>query len=525
MMISASVPLATSGLEQSGERSPAACTESAGDDFSGLLFLVLATRPVESIPAQGAFQPAVAENGPVVSDPSDSLCTPSLLPCPDQSMLGQSGETIAAAQQEISTQGDERLVPESNDFVSAVAKEIHVGVSLLTNQDQPPLAGLEEAPAGISERSSESPAALGNASVAILGGLVSASVLSETGQNSAAQSEQASPTLHMSEGTLGPLSRQNLSLYRDLGMNFTADPESVSEASGVQEQKTTHVLMNNGEDQTKLGGPSAALALRQTPITQAAFAKQNLPPSLLRPTIEDAQIDAGPDNAISSLNFDGMNGNLAIAVPVAKVRLAQDQNQKFSFDDHGGKAFSEASSPSHEYSAQLSDPAVTVSSLSSAKLESLRAGDEKSPVSRPPVIDQVADGIVANLRLQKHEAVIALDPPELGNLKINLTLEDGKVQIRILAETHESRHLIENHLSELKQALQVHRLDLVDARVDGGSWNGAKGDLMHSFQRGPDSRQQGGWNSGDLLQPTDESPDIQKPDATPSSTGRVSMWA
>jgi flagellar hook-length control protein FliK len=496
MTISASVPLATFGPEQSGERSPAASTESVGDDFSALLFLVLATRPVESISAQGAFQPAVTENGPVVSDPSDSLCAPSLLPCPAQSMLAQPEETIAGAQQEVSTQGDEQPVPESNDSVSAVAKEIHVGVSLLTNQDQPLLAGL-----------------------------VSASVLLETGQNWAAQSEQASPTLHMSEGALGSLSRQNLSSYRDLGMNFTADPESVSEASGVQEQKTTHVLMNNGEDQTKLGAPSADLALRQTPITQASFAKQNLPPSLSHPTIEDAQIDTGPDNAISSLNFDGINGNLAIAGPVAKVRLAQDQNQKFSFDDHGGKAFPEASSPSHEYSAQLSDPAVSVSSLSTAKPESLRAGDEKSPVSRSPVIDQVADGIVANLRQQKHEAVIALDPPELGSLKINLTLEDGKVQIRILAETHESRHLIENHLPELKQALQVHRLDLVDARVEGGSWNGAKGDLMHSFQRGPDGRQQGGWHSGDLLQPMDESPDIQKPDATPSSTGRVSMWA
>jgi flagellar hook-length control protein FliK len=461
MTISASVPLATFGLEQSSERSPAASTESAGDDFSALLFLVLATRPAESISAQGAFQPAVTGNGPVVSDPSDSLCGPSPLPCPAQSVLAQPEETIAAAQQEVSTQGDKQPVPESNDSVPAVAKEIHVGVSLLTNQDQP-----------------------------LLTGLVSASALLETGQNWAAQSEQASPTLRMSEGTLGPPSRQNLSSYRDLGMNFTADPESVSEASGVQKQKTTHV-----------------------------------PPSLPHPTIEDAQIDTGPDNAISSLNLDGINGNLAIAVPVAKVRLAQDQNQKFSFDDHGGKAFSEASNPSHEYSAQLSDPAVSVSSLSTAKPESLRAGDEKSPASRPPVIDQVADGIVANLRQQKHEAVIALDPPELGSLKINLTLEDGKVQIRILAETHESRHLIENHLPELKQALQVHRLDLVDARVEGGSWNGAKGDLMHSFQRGPDGRQQEGWHSGDLLQPMEESPDIQKPDATPSSTGRVSMWA
>jgi hypothetical protein len=48
---------------------------------------------------------------------------------------------------------------------------------------------------------------------------------------------------------------------------------------------------------------------------------------------------------------------------------------------------------------------------------------------------------------------------------------------------------------------------------------------MHSFQRGHDGRQQEGWHSGDLLQPMEESPDIQKPDATPSSTGRVSMWA
>jgi flagellar hook-length control protein FliK len=454
MMISATLPSGVFDPEQSGELSQGTSTANPGDDFSALLFLVLATRPVQNIPTQGGFQPAVVGNSPVVFDPSGSLCAPSLFPCPDQSVLVHPEEAIAATPQGASTQGQEQLVPESNDSVSAVAEGTPVGLSLLTNQRQPVLTGLEEAPAGIPEQLSEKLVAAGN----------------------------------------------------------------------VQDPKTTDVLIDNGENRATLGAPGADLAVRQTSIAQASFAKQNLSSSLAHPAIEDASVDTGPGKAIPSPNLDGI-GNLATTAPVAKVRLAQDQNSRFSFDDHGGRAFSEASNPGREYSGQFSDTAVTISTLSTPNLESLRARDEKSSVSRPPVIDQLADGIVANLRQQKHEAVIALDPPELGSLKINLTLEDGRVQIRILAETHESRNLIENHLPELKQALQVHRLDLVEARIDGGSWNGTTGDLMYSFQRGPDGRQQGAWHSGDLLQPLDERSDIQKLDAARSSTGRVSMWA
>jgi flagellar hook-length control protein FliK len=141
------------------------------------------------------------------------------------------------------------------------------------------------------------------------------------------------------------------------------------------------------------------------------------------------------------------------------------------------------------------------------------------------LIDQVADGIAANVRQNRHEAVISLDPPELGSLKINLSLDGGKVQIHIIAEAHESKSLIENHLPELKQALQFHRLDLADVRVDSGSWNGTTGDLTHGFQRQSSGRDQSGWNSENPSHPATTTPEIQTSHGSPEPRGRISMWA
>jgi flagellar hook-length control protein FliK len=142
-----------------------------------------------------------------------------------------------------------------------------------------------------------------------------------------------------------------------------------------------------------------------------------------------------------------------------------------------------------------------------------------------PVVERVAGEMAGRIKLNKQDAIIQLDPPELGKIKIDLHVDGDKLQARIFTEGHESQSLIENHLQELRQALQANNLDLVDVRVQGG-WHGATGDAMHSFpqqQQQPSPQQEWGWASGNIAD--GDAVEAQLSKASTLDKGRVSMWA
>jgi hypothetical protein len=141
-------------------------------------------------------------------------------------------------------------------------------------------------------------------------------------------------------------------------------------------------------------------------------------------------------------------------------------------------------------------------------------------------VERVASEIAAHVQLNKREAILHLDPPELGKIKIDLHLNGEKLEAHIFAEAHEARALIESHMSELRQALQAKNFDLVDVRVQGG-WQGGMGDGMHGF---PQQRHQHAatqqetiWASGNALESEMVEPKTNR--GSTSVQGRVSMWA
>lgn len=150
---------------------------------------------------------------------------------------------------------------------------------------------------------------------------------------------------------------------------------------------------------------------------------------------------------------------------------------------------------------------------------------DSEPLSKwRPTVERLADDIVRHARLGRTEAVLQLDPPELGKVKIALRLEDGKLRARIIAEGHDSKQLIEAHLPELRQALAAGRLEVIDLRVSQGNGSGLSGDLSQSFHRAPQGQPESNFNSFHPLPPTrSEPPPGQR--QTRREAGRVSLWA
>lgn len=152
----------------------------------------------------------------------------------------------------------------------------------------------------------------------------------------------------------------------------------------------------------------------------------------------------------------------------------------------------------------------------------LRAAEPATPAWRP-VVEHVARDMVEHLRVGKQEAVLQLDPPELGRIKIDLRLEDGKLHANIVTEGQESRGLIESHLGELQQALRSHQIEVVEMRVSQGQWN-ASGGLGQNFEQARQERQEGarGFAAGGVF---DRDIDEARPPTARNAEGRLSMWA
>ncbi|HEY7164390.1 MAG TPA: flagellar hook-length control protein FliK [Candidatus Binatia bacterium] len=195
--------------------------------------------------------------------------------------------------------------------------------------------------------------------------------------------------------------------------------------------------------------------------------------------------------------------------------------------ENGGQKVAEVKipAPDHEQRLSAEDPGTRLAVAHSPGAQSTPTVESQKPLNPGPVVQQVADGIAANVRENRHQAVLDLNPPDLGRVRINLTLDGGKLEVHILAEAHESRNLLQNHLPELKQALQMHQLDLAEVRFDNSNWSGSMTDLSQGFERTPNNRQQSG-SAANGGEPTMAIADAQSAVEAPAPAGgRVSMWA
>jgi len=100
------------------------------------------------------------------------------------------------------------------------------------------------------------------------------------------------------------------------------------------------------------------------------------------------------------------------------------------------------------------------------------AGDvETQPAATadlPPAVHQVGEAILERVDQSGGEAVIRLDPPELGSVHIRVTLNGDTVQVQIEAERPEALALLREHTQHLSTLLSDRGLNLADVHVGQG---------------------------------------------------------
>ncbi|HVO94071.1 MAG TPA: flagellar hook-length control protein FliK [Terriglobales bacterium] len=195
----------------------------------------------------------------------------------------------------------------------------------------------------------------------------------------------------------------------------------------------------------------------------------------------------------------------------------QAQQNIFSGEDRGAWSGSaQQNSAANERTIHLAAPFHAV------VVRAEQSGGEPPAATWRPMVDHIAGEIAGHMRFGKSEAVLQLDPPELGKIKIDLRMEDGKLHARIVAEGRESKALIEAHLPELHQVLSASRIEVADVYVSQGSWSSTD-NLNQGFQQQP-RRQESGNGFDSAFAPSREGEE-GRAQSLPRDNGRVSMWA
>jgi flagellar hook-length control protein FliK len=572
MMINGSLPVLPLGQEQSSSLSLQQSSESGSGDFSALLFLIFAS-PISQPVATAAdgqlagMESSSTDNGALIEQIEENpggtvqIVAPDLLQLP----FGERASESSAP-----SKGVTLLRKGLSDLKSLASSGEDEAFSEQSQNNVIGPLGLmlpEQASATAAEKTADSPKPVGARLQGQLSALAHNSVASQVqefgalpplasdGQTPAAEPESALLSIEQTP----PLPAQEQpSATQKMLASFLAPKEPNVDAALQSDAISAEPAADGKKDIVKklLDGeksqPARSMAVTQK-MAELTYEK----------TSDSFKVVAAPNSepsandALPTVNVAAKNGGFVVSSSPAQAVIkptqlkwsseklsenpqgetlttnqktevassaTRDQNATFEFDGRGGRApgdFFENSSAGSD----ISSPSSNFSAISLRATENGVAGDAKLDASWSPTIDHVAAEIAGNVRRNKHEAVITLDPPELGKLKIGLTVDGDKVQVRIFVEARESRGLIENHLPDLKQALVSHHLDLVDVRVDGGNWNGSgSGDLMHSFQHNSRGQQEAGWSAGNSPLSTSEVADAPTSDAV-SEKGRVSIRA
>lgn len=104
------------------------------------------------------------------------------------------------------------------------------------------------------------------------------------------------------------------------------------------------------------------------------------------------------------------------------------------------------------------------SSLKTRDVDSIRQF-ENIDVDQMDILDQVTEKLEVSLFDNKSEMVIKLKPNDLGNVTVKITIENGVMNAKFLAESVKVKETLESNLNNLKESLKEQGLNVQDLNV------------------------------------------------------------
>ena len=243
----------------------------------------------------------------------------------------------------------------------------------------------------------------------------------------------------------------------------TEVPDSVEEAPVEEQQDPTSQQADAepGEERDPRGDESApADETDAAPIEDEADVTKSVSQS--RQEQKDASAGKGSDTSRTSPRADE---------PLMTAAFHAQQSRQHQLIG-GGQAAQQIG----PVTARAVDPAVRgsanaqLASTTPPKAQSVQTGYATKTAQSMQMLEQARDSVFKQIMLKLSndggEMRMRLQPPELGQLDLRMTVEGGnKLQLLIAAERGDMAQLIQRHIEELKTTLQENGLEVTGAEV------------------------------------------------------------
>lgn len=293
-------------------------------------------------------------------------------------------------------------------------------------------------------------------------------------------------------------------------LNQIAEPATASKTPAPAVEPPMLSLMGHwlSNRSAKVQAPSERLAPLGASITASAAALVPVSDAQLPLTDRDMGVSA---ESVQPATFSLERPSLVIPAQ-AETRVPSSGLEPASPATDGLPAVPELLSPVQKTEASSSTPTSAPVLSSDPRLDFRQAGWH----------EKFAEQLQGLKYLQLKDAEIRLDPPELGALKIQLSLQpDGVSQVHIQAAVAETRQLIEQSLPRLRELFQQQGLALAQANVSSGGQG--QNQSQSQQQPAPERSASGSWTQAGTDR-AEETPRVVAP--SPSrDVGRIDHYA
>jgi flagellar hook-length control protein FliK len=199
---------------------------------------------------------------------------------------------------------------------------------------------------------------------------------------------------------------------------------------------TINIMLTRGKPQAASTVASAAAS-----NTATTFAGITLAPSLVQKLDQFTSAASATHNTTNSLEGQGLGS-------------------------YTGANFKAAASLSHMPPTAGASMGSDVSTMDlSQRFTSLMQGDSSAQVAARQMHDQLGQQLQRMVKEGRWQANLSLHPARLGQVNINLMMEDGVLQTQLLSGNAGVRELLESSLPRLREQLEGSGLQLSDVSV------------------------------------------------------------
>lgn len=270
----------------------------------------------------------------------------------------------------------------------------------------------------------------------------------------------------------------DISVINQTKTSNTAKEQTINIASSqtpvIDEQASTNIEKDSEKNSDKTAGNSLIAELKAQLETQVNKKSENVKGgNEYTSTSSHDSVSNQSKNSLIVEQNKAENDELAIEEIVTEeykttAQVEQKQTSALNFNQAFNNTYNRESSQ-YQYEANINAQIEALNSKQAADSQTLKANQtqlaETINVNQKDFADNVKNKIMVMINRKIQQADIRLDPPELGNVHVKVSMQNDVAAVSFVVQNPQAKEALEQHMGKLRDMLNDSGVDVGDANV------------------------------------------------------------